>query len=110
MDAILNLPPNKSKRVITLDLIAIRVNNQGSIRNSKPCSMCIKYMQRIRYGYRIRYIYYSDAKGAIIKTSLKTVVETNDHQFSSAFLRSKDVKKKGFIVKKKKKSNKKNNN
>ena len=90
-DAILSLPPNKTKRVITVDIISIRVTKANELRMSQPCSMCVKYMCKIR-GYVIRNVYYSDSEGKIIKVKLRDIIVNNQHSFSSRFRNVKQVK------------------
>ena len=78
-NAIKNLPPMPRNRhhLKRIDMLVIRTSQSGKIGMSKPCIKCILDMLTIpqKRGYIIKDIYYSDANGKIIKTSLKHIVE-----------------------------------
>jgi deoxycytidylate deaminase len=76
-EALYNLPSNNKKK-IELILIVIKMSHNGKLGMSKPCSNCIKKLQNIR-GYYIRYIYYSDSTGNIIKTKLSDLILEEQH-------------------------------
>ncbi len=78
-DAIRKLPPRKNRRVIPVDLVIIRVNRKGQLRNSKPCSNCIAHLYRLK-GYRVKHIFYS-TETTIVKVNLCDLMEeSNPHQ------------------------------
>lgn len=52
-----------------LKLIVIRVNNQGSLKGSKPCSHCLESIKM----FGIKKIYYSTDDGEILKYSTDQV-------------------------------------
>ncbi len=71
--AMKKLPPykknkkNKKRRVKrkTVNLLVIRTTRNGELRNSRPCTKCIKQLSKLRY-YKIKNVYYSNAKGDIV--------------------------------------------
>ena len=74
IDAMSRLPYyfNNKKRKKKLDLIVIRINLHGELRQSKPCIHCIKYLNRMK-NYTIRYVYYSNNDGLIVRTNFNTL-------------------------------------
>lgn len=72
-DAINKLKFNHNlKRLRTVNLLVVRFSLLNELRNSKPCVNCVNAMKRlpIKKGYRIRYVYYSDDKGNIVRERL----------------------------------------
>jgi hypothetical protein len=69
MDALRKLPfiPKKNRK-IEINLLVIRVDKHGLIKNSEPCFMCIKHMDRLTKttAYKLNDIYYSDENGNVI--------------------------------------------
>jgi tRNA(Arg) A34 adenosine deaminase TadA len=60
MNAISNyLAKNKPNTLTRCTLVIIRINRQGEICDSKPCSECIKYLKH----YHIKKIFYSGKNG-----------------------------------------------
>jgi hypothetical protein len=55
----------------TYDLVVVRVKN-GALASSRPCSHCVDTMR----GW-IRYVYYSDANGEIVREDVATMVSTH---------------------------------
>ena len=87
MDAIRRLPPRtpRSKQKY-IDLIVIRVDLQGNLKNSKPCSKCMEYMSRLpSKSYRVEYVYYSDSNGNIIKVKFSKLMSSDDVHISRRF-------------------------
>ena len=88
VDAICKLPPhdkkNKSKRKITCDLLVVRFNKKGELRNSKPCFMCIKHLYRIK-GYTIKRIYYSNDYGEIERHKFSDLYREDTKHVSKRF-------------------------
>lgn len=81
-DAISKLIPLKPKKKLeTINIIVVRLSSKNKIQSSKPCSNCIDVMLKFppKKGYRIQYIYYSDAYGNIIKTTLHTLEKEERH-------------------------------
>lgn len=56
-----------------LEIVVIRTDNNGNLKNSKPCSHCIKNMKL----FNIKYVYYSTDDGKIIKERVENL--TTDH-------------------------------
>jgi hypothetical protein len=86
MDAIRRLPSIKkgdkeNKKRINLTVVVLRINRKGMLRNSRPCSMCIKYMLLVnsRKDYNIVDISYSDANGEIVTKKLKDLALLDDY-------------------------------
>lgn len=83
-DALSKLMPLKQKKKLELiDMLVIRISKTNKLQNSKPCAHCIKMMSvsPVNKGYKIRNIYYSDADGNIIRTTLRTL-ELEEHHVS----------------------------
>jgi deoxycytidylate deaminase len=74
----------KGKKVYAINLIVIRVDSKGKLNNSKPCAKCIKHLTRLKQ-YNVRKIYYSDANGNIIKSSLTELANDEDKHVSRRF-------------------------
>lgn len=74
-----NLIGSRRKKKIKLSLLVIRVSTGSSVnnyklKNSKPCSVCIERILKLRrFGYDINKIYYSDEYGRIIKTNINSL-------------------------------------
>jgi len=84
IDAINKLPPirNKTKhKYKRINLFITRLSIRGKMLNSKPCNDCItkmKYLSELK-GYQIKYIFYSNEYGNIIKTSLSQLEVDEQH-------------------------------
>lgn len=59
------------KKIITGDMIVIRINNQGNLCNSRPCKYCIYRLQKLS---NIRFIYYSNKDGEIVREKLSQMI------------------------------------
>ena len=67
-DCIDNLPKNKNKKYIKIDLFVSRTNPKGNrLLMSKSCNNCIKYVNEKgkKKGYIINKIYYVDDDSSI---------------------------------------------
>lgn len=64
------------KRIITVNLLVIRVNKDGKLKNSKPCAHCITLLDGM-HNHRIKWVYYSNDTGSIIKIRFSDLVRTN---------------------------------
>lgn len=60
---------NKYKRK-KIDLMVIRINSLNELRESKPCLLCLQYLIKNKH-LNIKNIYYSNALGNIVKTTIK---------------------------------------
>jgi hypothetical protein len=78
---------NKIKRQRNITLIVIRIDKDGNLRNSMPCSKCIDYMltSNQRRLHRIVNIYYSNADGDVELTTLGKLKETHSGHLSKRF-------------------------
>jgi len=76
------------KHLIKIDLLVIRTSNTGKIGMSKPCIKCIIDLSTLppKKGYVLKNIYYSGSDGSIIKTNLKSLIETKDFHISRYYL------------------------
>jgi hypothetical protein len=74
-------PPNSKKKI---DLIVIRVDLNGQLRNSKPCSKCIEHLCRLKK-YKIQNVYYSDKDGNIIMERFSYFAKSGDMHISRRF-------------------------
>ena len=80
-DALLKLMPLKYKKKLErISLLVVRLSPTNKLQTSKPCSTCIELIKTIplRKGYKLKEIYYSDANGNIIKTSVDNL---NNEEF-----------------------------
>lgn len=88
MAAIYKLPPlkRKAKKQI-ISLIVIRINKHGVLKNSKPCFMCIKYMEWLNRNtsYKIQNVYYSHDNGTIIMEKFSDLLDLTDKHVSRRF-------------------------
>jgi cytidine deaminase len=79
--ALLKLKPLKcKKKLVSINMLVVRLSKQNRLQESKPCFNCIQNMSVIpqQKGYKINNIYYSDNDGAIVKTTLNKL--KNDEQ------------------------------
>lgn len=69
MDAIRHLPPLKLRgRKQVINLLVIRIDRVGNLKNSAPCAKCLEHMEQVNRltSYKINNICYSDANGNIV--------------------------------------------
>lgn len=91
-DAINKLKPlEKKKHLEGINMLVIRLSKNNRLQNSKPCANCIRMMRILpeKKGYKIRNIYYSNDNGEIVKSSLKSL--ENEEQHYSRFYRQKNL-------------------
>ena len=79
-----NLPLNYSNNKKTLNLLVIRINKNGDLKNSKPCFKCITHLNRIP-GYKINKIYYSNENGQIIESKFNDLYFEDNKYISRGF-------------------------
>lgn len=79
-----NLKPILSNKKKNICLMVIRISGTGVIGNSKCCSHCLRNINKLseRKGYKIKYIYYSDKNGNIVKSNLNKLISTTNHKSS----------------------------
>lgn len=95
-DALLKLAPSKNKKkLVSINLLVIRVTVKNKLQCSKPCNDCI---QKMRYmpeckGYKLKNIYYSNNAGQIVETNL-TNLESDTQHYTRYYknMRSKKLK------------------
>jgi cytidine deaminase len=69
-----------------VDLLVIRTNKDGTLRDSKPCHHCLKFMMYVsRYGLYVNEIHYSTGDGVIVRKTLRDLWNENQHHVSSGF-------------------------
>lgn len=88
MDAIRKLPPLKLRgRKQEINLIVIRVDRLGSLKNSTPCFMCIKYMNwiNIKSSYKIKTVCHSDSYGNVIIRKFNDLLNSSEKHISQRF-------------------------
>jgi hypothetical protein len=81
-DALTKLMPiRRKKKLESINLLVVRLSSKNKIQSSKPCFNCIETMKKFppKKGYKIDNVYYSDSKGDIIKTNLKSLNEEEKH-------------------------------
>ena len=80
------LPLNRTKRMVNINLLVIRVSGKNKLQSSKPCETCINTMRTLpeKLGYKIKHIYYSNNTGDIIKTNLQKL-EIEDKHYSKYY-------------------------
>lgn len=88
MEAIKRLPPlNMRGRKQHLNLVVIRVDRHGCLKNSAPCSKCIKHMEWINLNtsYKIKNIYYSNNNGELIFIKFSKLADSDEMHVSKRF-------------------------
>ena len=81
-DAIKKLAPlRKRKKLESVNLLVIRLSGKNKLQSSKPCALCIDVMKTLpeKKGYKIHNIFYSDADGNIVKTTLNNLDMEEKH-------------------------------
>ena len=63
-------PPTRGK----YDLLVVRISANGELRNSCPCAICLDYLKKLNL---IRYIYYSNQDGDLIRENLGEMISTH---------------------------------
>lgn len=77
VDAMLKLPSRKkTKNSLKVCLIVLRVDKNGKLKSSRPCSDCLRRLQWL-HGYKISYIYYSNNDGNIVKAKYTNLLESD---------------------------------
>jgi cytidine deaminase len=84
VSAMKKLPPNKNKKRKIINLLVIRVNNGGNLRNSKPCAKCIEKLGRIP-GYKVKNVYYSNKTGDIVMEKYNSLANSTNKHVSGRF-------------------------
>lgn len=83
MQAILKFPPpKKKKRIRKINMIVIRFNSDGKLKNSKPCINCLKFISfhSKKMSYIMNNIYYSNDDGTISCAKFSSLLyDTSPH-------------------------------
>lgn len=70
--ALSKLEINKSKRNMHISVLVVRICQDGTYANSKPCIKCTHKLNTMyQYGYIIDWVYYSGVTGEIEKCKLR---------------------------------------
>jgi hypothetical protein len=70
------------KKKEKIDMIVIRYSVKGYIGLSKPCKGCLMRLEKC--DFNIRYIYYSDSYGDIVREKFKDLLNSDTTSYSSA--------------------------
>lgn len=92
MDAIKKLPKIKIKgKRKNINLVVIRIDKIGYLKNSEPCFKCIEHLQYLNNtsGYKIKNIYYSNADGNIVVKKFSELAESEHKHVSHRFKNQK---------------------
>ncbi len=67
-----------------INMVVIRVNNNGDLLMSKPCNNCINRLQKLckQYNIHINYIYYSDSTGNITREKFYRLINNDSKHIS----------------------------
>lgn len=68
-----------------VDLIVIRVNSFGELKESKPCFHCLKFIKNSKK-IQIKHIYYS-TNGIIKKTTLNKLLYEEKYHYSGCHIK-----------------------
>jgi cytidine deaminase len=85
MDAIKKLKKVGKKKGTKLNLIVIRIDKEGNLKNSLPCFKCLQYLSNVSYGYHIKSIYYSNDDGNIEMVKLSKLLNSDKKHVSRRF-------------------------
>jgi len=69
------------KKCEPVDFLVIRLNSLGNLGSSRPCKDCLIRLNRS--GLNIRYVYYSDNNGSIIKERFADMFDSPSTYISS---------------------------
>lgn len=72
-----------------LDIYVIRVDRNSQLKESKPCSDCLKYLKRAKL---FRYCFYSNINGQMVRTRLKDLTNTHKTTGHRDILRKQNIK------------------
>ena len=79
----------RSRKLIKIDILVIRVNNYDQFCISKPCIHCCKKMALLpTRGYKINKIYYTNNEGEIVSERMSSLMKTAS---ASSFHRCKSI-------------------
>lgn len=82
VSAVLQLLKNKKpKKKLIIDILVIRTNRKGELCCSKPCHHCLKFLMNIP-NCIVKYIYYSETDGSIVKNKLTNLWYHDKHHIS----------------------------
>ena len=61
-----------------IDLIVIRINKNGELKQSRPCKHCINKLINMA-NYKIGKVYYSDENGNIVSETLTDLINNSNY-------------------------------
>ena len=84
------LPLRRKKRLVSINILVIRVSGKNKLQSSKPCVNCINTMKTLppKLGYKIEDIYYSNNNEEIVKSSIK-ILESEEPHYSRFYMQNK---------------------
>jgi len=88
MDAIRHLPPCYLRaRRRKIDIVVIRVDKNGNLKNSMPCFMCINHMNRInkQTNYTFKHVIYSNDEGGVTCCKFDELLNSKNKHVSFRF-------------------------
>lgn len=74
---------NKNKNNDKYHVLVIRIDRNGNLKNSKPCSECIQFMKT--FG-GIRNVYYTDSNGDLICEKLTDMYTSHNSKGMRAII------------------------
>lgn len=86
-NALQKLPDRRDRGVRKVNLVVIKTSRTGLLGLSKPCLHCLMYLEKYApmRGYKIEWVYYSDAAGMMIRLKFRHLVQSPDQHVSSYF-------------------------
>lgn len=64
----------KNYRSNSFELLVLRINSNGQLKNSRPCAICIEDMRR----HQIKRVFYTDDNGNIVSENIPEMVPSPD--------------------------------
>lgn len=69
-----------------VDLLVVRSDSNGNLGMSLPCLACVRLLAKYTQYINLNHIYYSNAKGEIIKTNLPELVKNPKVRMAPAYI------------------------
>lgn len=73
------------KRIITRNLLVIRIDRNGNLKESRPCCKCLEILYTSR-SCRIQYVYYSTSDGTIVREKFRDLYEKRNEYHTRRFI------------------------
>ena len=74
----------KHKKISHLSILVVRINKEGKLKLSCPCTSCINLLSKIG----IQKVCYSDENGTVIKKKIRNVI----HKYSGGYNKNSMIK------------------